>query len=121
MSEASFLSTVVTPENVVSPSALASRLKITKMELAAAAGLPRDSVSKRARVEGRKTQARLLDVIEIINRVAPWVGSELAAFAWYRSQPLPSFGDKTAEELVGEGQAGAVKSYLNRIAEGGYA
>ena len=60
-------------------------------------------------------------MIEIINRILPWSGSELAAFAWYRSQSLPSFGDKTAEELVGEGKAEAVKSYLSRIAEGGYA
>ena len=37
-------------------------------------------------------------MVEIINRVLPWTGSELAEFAWYRSQPLPSFGDKTAEE-----------------------
>jgi hypothetical protein len=47
------------------------------------------------------------------------VGSN--AFAWYRSQPLPSFGDQTAEDLVKKGRAGVVKSYLNRIAVGSYA
>jgi hypothetical protein len=59
--------------------------------------------------------------VEIINRVSPWAGSVGGAFAWYRSQPLPSFGDKTAEDLVKEGRAQAVKDYLSRIAEGGYA
>jgi len=34
---------------------------------------------------------------------------------------LPSFGDKTAEDLVKEGRAAAVKAYLSRIAEGGFA
>jgi hypothetical protein len=43
------------------------------------------------------------------------------AFAWYRSQPLPSFGDLTAEDLVKEGRAEDVKAYLNRIGAGGYA
>lgn len=60
-------------------------------------------------------------MVEIINRVLPWFDSELAAFAWYRSQSLPSFGDKTAEDLVAEGRGEAIKSYLSRIAEGGYA
>ena len=121
MSELSFITTVTTNENVVSPTALAGRLRITKIELAAALGLSRDSVSKKARAEAQKTQSRMRDMVEIINRVLPWTGSELAAFAWYRSQSLPSFGDKTAKDLVGEGRGEAVKAYLSRIAEGGYA
>ncbi len=40
------------------------------------------------------------------------------AFAWFRSQPLPSFGDRTAEELVKEGRVQALKDYLARIADG---
>lgn len=43
------------------------------------------------------------------------------AFAWYRAQPLPSFGDRTAEDLVKEGRAEAVRRHLARIAAGGYA
>jgi hypothetical protein len=34
---------------------------------------------------------------------------------------LPSFGDQTAEALVKEGRAEAVKRHLDRIAVGGYA
>ena len=37
------------------------------------------------------------------------------------SQPLPSFGDQTAEDLVHAGRGEAVKRYLSRIAEGGFA
>lgn len=111
----------VTGPGPVSPELLSGRLKISKGELATALGLSRDSVSKRDRIASPATQRRLRDVIEIVNRVIPWAGSELAAFAWYRSQPLPSFGDLTAEDLVSAGRGEAVKQYLSRIAEGGYA
>ena len=116
-----FISAVVGSRDTVIPGVLAERLHITQVELASALGLSRDAVSKTARVRAGRTQRRLRDMIEIINRVLPWAGSELAAYAWYRSQPLPSFGDKTAEDLVIEGRGEAVKTYLSRIADGGYA
>ena len=100
---------------------LSAALHITKSELAIAAGLSRDAVSKAARSNSVVTQARLREMSEIINRVIPWAGSELAAYAWYRSQPLPSFGDATAEELVRQGQGEKVRAYLGRIAAGGFA
>ena len=59
------------------------------------------------------------DIAEIINAVLPWTGSVAQAFAWYRSQCLPSFGDRTPEDLLREGRAEAVKSYICRIAVGG--
>ncbi len=65
--------------------------------------------------------ARLRDLAEILSRATPWAGSIQLAYAWYRSQPPPSFGDQTAEDLVKQGRAEAVKSYLSRIAVGGYA
>lgn len=115
-----FLADVMRPDGCVAPDGLSSELRITKGELAIASGLSRDAVSKTPRLKARATQARLRDVVEIINRVMPWAGSAPQAFAWYRAQPLPSFGDRTAEDLVKEGRAEAVKSYLSRIAVGGY-
>lgn len=111
----------VTSDKGVSPDRLSAALHITKSELALAAGLSRDAVSKAARSQSVVTQARLREVSEIINRVIPWAGSELAAYAWYRSQPLPSFGDATAEELVRQGLGEKVRAYLGRIAAGGFA
>jgi hypothetical protein len=43
------------------------------------------------------------------------------AFAWYRSQPIPSFGDQTGEDLVRAGRGEHVLGYLSRIAAGGFA
>ena len=100
---------------------LSEVLRITRAELAVAAGLSRDSVSKTARAGSAATQARLRDLVEILNRVGPWAGSPAQAFAWYRSQPLASFGDQTAEALVKEGRAEAVKRHLDRVAVGGFA
>lgn len=120
MAGAAFLSEV-SGEKGVSADRLSAVLHITKSELALAAGLSRDAVSKAARSNSVTTQARLREMSEIINRVIPWAGSELAAYAWYRSQPLPSFGDATAEELVRQGQGEKVRAYLGRIAAGGFA
>jgi hypothetical protein len=99
---------------------LVKYLHVNKTELAAAAGLPRDAVSKKSRIGSHRTQRRLGEVVEIINRVLPWTGTVQAAFAWYRSQPLPSFGGLTAEDLVKAGRGEAVRNYLSRVAAGGY-
>ena len=116
-----FLHQVITEEGFVAANTLAKVLHITQNDLAEVTGLPRDSVSKSSRCKNRPTQARLRDTVEIINRVSEWSGGVGRAFAWFRSQPLPSFGDKTAEDLVKEGRAEAVKAYLARIADGGHA
>ncbi len=116
-----FLSDVMAPDGHVEAERLTATLHVTKGELALAFGLSRDAVSKTARLRSPATQARLRDGVEIINRVLPWAGSLPQAFAWYRAQPLPSFGDRTAEDLVKEGRAEAVKRYLSRIAVGGFA
>jgi hypothetical protein len=115
------LDEVIRPDGTIETGRLSETLKVSKQELAAAAGLSRDAVSKSARLNAPATQSRLRDMVEIIARVLPWAGSVPQAFAWYRAQPLPSFGDQTAEDLVKEGRAEAVKGYLARIAVGGFA
>ncbi|MFT9073248.1 antitoxin Xre/MbcA/ParS toxin-binding domain-containing protein [Gluconobacter potus] len=121
MSETTFLSDAFDPSGLIAVERLSKMLHITRGELAATLGLSRDAVSKGARLGRPATQARLRDMVEILNRVRPWAGSAQQAFAWYRSQLLPSFGDQTAEALVREGRADAVRRYLDRIATGGYA
>lgn len=112
---------VIQNDRVLS-SVLAQTLHVTKSELATttAMGLSADSLRKRER-ESRPTQRRMRDVGEILNRVSHWTGSDLQAYAWYRSEPLPAFGQRTASDLVAEGLADAVKTHLSRIAVGGFA
>ena len=121
MLDSTFLNEATGEGGLVAADRLSQMLRITRAELALALGLSRDAVSKTARARAPATQSRLRDMVEILNRVRSWAGSPQQAFAWYRSQPLPSFGDQTAEALVKEGRAEAVKRYLDRIAVGGYA
>ena len=116
-----FLDEVIDQDGVIEPERLSGVLRVTKGELALASGLSRDAVSKTARLKAQATQTRLREVAEIINRVLPWCGSVQQAFAWYRSQPIPAFGDQTAEDLVRAGRAEHVMSYLAGIAAGGFA
>ena len=57
---------------------------------------------------------------DIVRRIADWAGGEQQAIAWYRFEPLPAFGGRTAETLVKEGKAAAVLGYLDHIALGGF-
>jgi hypothetical protein len=121
MLESGFIGEVIGDGGLIAADRLSAALHITHGELAVAMGVSRDAVAKSARARGPAMQSRLRDMVEILNRVQPWAGSLPQAFAWYRSQPLPSFGDQTAEALVKEGRAEAVKRHLDRIAVGGYA
>lgn len=105
ISETTFLSGAFDPSGLIAAERLSNMLHITQSELAATLGLSRDAISKSARLGRPATQARLRNMVEILNRVRPWAGSAQQAFAWYRSQPMPSFGDQTAEALVREGRA----------------
>ncbi len=121
MSDTVFIADVMDGDGAIVADRLVAQFHITKGELAIVLGLSRDAVSKMARLRAPGTQSRLRDMVEIVNRVRPWAGSVPQAFAWYRAQPLPSFGDQTAEALVKEGRAEAVKRYLDRLAVGGFA
>ena len=58
---------------------------------------------------------------EIIAGAAEWAGGEEQAMAWYRTQPIAAFGGRTAEALVKDHKAAAVRDYLDHIAIGGFA
>lgn len=94
---------------------------MSKGQLAETAGLARETLYRTARSQSAKTQARLREMLEIISRVSDWAGGKEQAMAWYRAQPLPAFGGRTAESLVKDGKAGAVRDYLDHMALGGFA
>ena len=105
----------------LSPIVVSDRLKVTTGELALTLGLAQDALSKKSYLASYSIQQRLRDFVAILKRATPWAGSEHASFAWYRSQPLPSFGDQTAEDLLKAGRAEAVIRYLDRTGSGGFA
>ena len=70
------------------------------------------------RVASAKTQKRLREMVEILNRVEPRFGSPLIAYAWYRSEPLAGFGGLTAMQLVRDGHAADVMDYIDAVEAG---
>ena len=104
-----------------SPKYVATELKTTKGEIAATLGLSRDALSRASRIGATKTQMRLRQMLEILNRVDVELGSQLVAYAWFRSEPLPGFANQTPCQLVRDGKADMVHAYLDQVLEGGYA
>ena len=70
MSNTSFLSETAGKNGVIAVDRLSDMLHITRAELAIAVGLSRDAVTKTARVSTHATQARLRDIVEILNKPA---------------------------------------------------
>jgi hypothetical protein len=103
------------------PVKIATALRTTSEEVARSAGLGRDAVQRKDRVRSDKTQRRLREMVEIINKVEPRFGSALMAFAWYRSEPLPGFSGRTAMQLVKEGKASEVLELIDAVDAGVYA
>jgi hypothetical protein len=103
------------------PVKIATALRTTSEEVARSAGLGRDAVQRKDRVRSDKTQRRLREMVEIINKVEPRFGSAMMAFAWYRSEPLPGFSGRTAMQLVKEGKASEVLELIDAVDAGVYA
>ncbi|MER9120175.1 DUF2384 domain-containing protein [Mesorhizobium sp. M0954] len=100
---------------------VADSFGMSKGQLAQTAGLARETLYRLERSRTAKTQSRLREMLEIISRVTEWAGGKEQAMAWYRAQPLPAFGGRTAEALVKDGKAAAIRDYLDHMALGGFA
>ncbi|MER8367753.1 MbcA/ParS/Xre antitoxin family protein [Mesorhizobium sp. M0306] len=100
---------------------VADSFGMSKGQLAQTAGLARETLYRLERSRTAKTQGRLREMLEIISRVTDWAGGKEQAMAWYRAQPLPAFGGRTAEALVKDGKAAAIRDYLDHMALGGFA
>jgi hypothetical protein len=104
-----------------SPRKIADALRTTSEEIARTAGLGKDAVQRKDRIRSDKTQRRLREVTEILNKVEPRFGSVLMAYAWYRSEPLPGFSGQTAMQLVRGGRADDVLDYIDAVDAGVHA
>lgn len=103
------------------PNRIATALRTTSEEIARTAGLGKDAVQRKDRIASGKTQRRLREMVEVINKVEPRFGSALMAYAWYRSEPLPGFSGQTAMQLVRLGRADDVLDYIDAVDAGVHA
>ncbi len=103
------------------PRKIADAFRTTSEEVARTAGLGKDAVQRRERVRSDRTQRRLREMVEVINKVEPRFGSALMAYAWYRSEPLPGFSGLTAMQLVRGGRSDDVLDYIDAVDAGVHA
>ncbi|MBD8556093.1 DUF2384 domain-containing protein [Rhizobium sp. CFBP 8762] len=103
------------------PRKIAEAFRTTSDEIARTVGLGIDAIQRKDRVRSDKTQKRLREMVEIVNKVEPRFGSNLMAYAWYRSEPLPGFSGQTAMQLVRDGRADDVLDYIDAVDAGVYA
>jgi Antitoxin Xre/MbcA/ParS C-terminal toxin-binding domain len=94
---------------------------MSRGKLAETVGVKPETLQRSSRASAPKTQTRLREMLEIVNRIADWAGGSAQAMAWYRAEPIPAFGGRTAESLVKDGKAAAVRDYLDDVALGGFA
>lgn len=106
---------------IFAPRKIADVLRTTSEEVARTAGLGKDAIQRKDRVTSDKTQKRLREMIEIVNKVEPRMGSPLMAYAWYRSEPLAGFSGQTAMQLVRNGRAEDVLDYIDAVDAGVHA
>lgn len=108
-------------EGYFAPRKIASVLRTTSEEIARSVGLGKDAMQRKDRVRSIKTQKRLREMIEVLNKVEARFGSPLMAYAWYRSEPLSGFSNQTAMQLVRNGCVDEVLDYIDAIDAGIYA
>ena len=104
-----------------SPKLISDELLTTKSEMAKTLGLAQDVFSRVERLRAKKTQTRLREMLEVLIRANQFTDSLLAAYAWYRSEPIVGFGGHTASSLVRDGHADWIHEYFDRKQAGGYA
>jgi hypothetical protein len=108
-------------DGIFAPRKIADVFRTTSEEIAHTAGLGKDAIQRKDRVRSNKTQRRLREMVEIVNKVEPRFGSALMAYAWYRSEPLPGFSGHTAMQLVRNGRADEVLDYIDAVDAGVHA
>ena len=91
------------------PRKIASAFRTTREEVARTVGLGKDAIHRKDRVRSYRTQRRLREMVEIVNKVEPRFGSPMIVYAWYRSEPLAGFAGATAIQLVQDGRAIGVR------------
>lgn len=115
------LRNLIAPEGAIDLAGVEAAFAMTRAQIAETCGLPRETLQKSGRRDAPRARNRLREMLEILQRVQAWAGGPAQAMAWYRAEPIPAFGGRTAEALVKSGSAGAVRDYLDHLATGGYA
>ncbi|MFN3670712.1 MAG: antitoxin Xre/MbcA/ParS toxin-binding domain-containing protein [Bosea sp. (in: a-proteobacteria)] len=97
---------------------VAEKLGLPLTEIAAMIGVARTTLTARSGM--RKVDAALSPLVRIIAMAAEMAGGDDRAAIWFKHQPLPGWGGKTALDLVRSGQSDQVLDYLESVRAGVY-
>ncbi|MET3857036.1 antitoxin Xre/MbcA/ParS toxin-binding domain-containing protein [Rhizobium sp. OAE497] len=98
---------------------VADQLGVTLAELAKLIGVARNTLT--AKSSARKVDGALSNVVRILSMASEMAGDDNRAVIWFKHQPIPGWGGKTAFDLVAEGKSGKVLAYLEAVRSGVYA
>ena len=93
-------------------SRLAEQLDMPPSELATLAGVTPG---------GLGVDQALTTIVSILAMATEIAGDERRAAIWFKQQPIPACGGRTARDLVGGRKANAVLTYLEAVRLGAYA
>ena len=98
---------------------VAGLLGVTLTELAALAGIARNTLT--AKTGARKVDIALSPIVRILAMASEMAGDDQRAAIWFKHQPIPGWAGKTAYDLVRERKADKVLAYLEAVRSGVYA
>lgn len=97
---------------------VAEQLGLPLSDLAILVGVARTTLT--AASGARKVDRALSPLVRIIAMAAEMAGDEDRAAIWFKHQPLPGWGGKTAIDLVRDGKSSRVLDYLESVRAGVY-
>ena len=100
----------------LSPTKIADRLSLHMQDLADSAHVHRNTLN--ARPQSPKVQGLLRTILRVLSAATEAFGDRDVALSWMRNEPVPAFRHKTALDLIREGRAEAVVTYLESISSG---
>ncbi len=100
----------------LSPTKVATRLSLQLQDLADSAHVHRNTLT--ARPQSPKVQELLRVILHVFSAATEAFSDQDVALSWMRNEPVPAFRYKTALDLVREGRAEAVVTYLESISSG---
>ncbi|OYW67292.1 MAG: transcriptional regulator [Bosea sp. 12-68-7] len=105
-------------EPYLSARRVSERLGLPLTDIAAMIGVARTTLT--AKSGRRRVDAALSPLVRIIAMAAEMAGDEGRAAIWFKHQPLPGWGGKSAYDLVREGRSDRVLDYLESVRAGVY-
>lgn len=97
---------------------VAEKLGLPLSDLAILIGVARTTLT--AKTGARKVDGALSPLVRIFAMATEMAGDEGRAAIWFKHQPLPGWGGKTALDLVRDGKGAKVLDYLESVRAGVY-